>query len=154
MVQLSLPHIDTRTVEVDAPASTTWEALIAREENGPSAERRERFARLLGCDPGDYSGVPGETGSTTPGFRVLRSEPPTRLVLEGRHRFSSYRLTFEVESQGKDRSRLSATTDAAFPGLKGELYKTGVIRSRAHVVATKRMLQMVARRAESARLKS
>ena len=83
---------------------------------------------------------------------MARSDPPLELALEGGHRFSDYRLDFQVEDLGDSRSLLRATTHAAFPGLKGELYKTAVIRSRAHVLATRSILHAVARRAERATL--
>jgi len=57
-------------------------------------------------------------------------------------------LTFLIEEVGPDRSRLRAITHAAFPGLRGTIYKTMVIRSRGHVVATNRMLAAIAARAE------
>jgi hypothetical protein len=149
---VDLPRIDAHTVEVDAPPSAIWEALIAWISRGSSSQSRTRFARLLGCDPLEVSGDPGQTGSTFPGFRVARSDPPRALALEGGHRFSDYTLDFQVEDDGDGRSLLRATTHAAFPGVKGQLYKTAVIRSRAHVLATKSILQAVARRAESGKL--
>lgn len=149
---MALPRIDAHTTEVDAPAAVTWQALADWISHGSSDPRRTRFARLLGCDPIEVSGDPGRAGSTFPGFRVARSHPPRELALEGGHRFSDYRLDFQVEDLGNGRSLLSATTHAAFPGLKGQLYKTAVIRSHAHVLVTKRLLQSVARRAEGEKL--
>jgi hypothetical protein len=149
---VDLPQIDAHTTEVDAPAAVTWRALTDWISRGSSDPRRTRFARMLGCDPVEVSGDPGHTGSTFPGFRVARSDPPQELALEGGHRFSDYTLDFHIEDLGNGRSLLRATTHAAFPGLKGQLYKTAVIRSRAHVLVTKRLLQTVAARAESATL--
>lgn len=149
---MDLPRIDVHTVEVQAPPDATWEALtdwISRRWSNPA---NARFARLLGCDQVEVSGSPGQAGSTLPGFRVARSDPPQELALEGGHRFSDYTLDFQVEERGNGHSRLRATTHAAFPGLKGQLYKTAVIRSHAHVLVTRGILRSVARRAEHATL--
>ena len=80
-------------------------------------------------------------------FRVAMAEPPRRLILEGEHRYSRYRLAFEIEETSTG-SRVTATTHAAFPGRAGRAYRALVIGSRAHVVATKLMLAAVKRRAE------
>lgn len=149
---MDLPRIDVHRAEVEAPPEITWEALTDWIARGWSRPSRVRFASLLGCDQVKVSGSPGQAGSTFPGFRVVRADPPRELALEGGHRFSDYRLDFEVEPLGENRSLLSATTHAAFPGLKGRLYKTLVIGSRAHVLVTKRMLKAVGGRAEHGRL--
>jgi hypothetical protein len=149
----TLPRIDEHYTEVEAPPEATWRALLALPRTfGDRASAR--FARILGCDPIDVSGAPGEPGSTFPGFRVVRSDPPREMGLEGGHRFSDYTLDFRVEDLGDHRSRLAATTHAAFPGVKGQLYKTAVIRSRAHVLATKRLIHGVARQAERETMES
>lgn len=143
-----LPFIDERTREVDATPARTWEALV---EPVQQARAAEVIARLLGCEDATRSGAPGAVGSTTPGFRVVRSAYARELALEGRHRFSRYALTFCVEDAGGGRSRVRALTHAAFPGLRGTIYKAMVIGTRGHVVATRRMLDDIARRAERAR---
>ena len=48
------------------------------------------------------------------------------------------------------RTRLRAETRADFPGVKGEAYKTMVIRTRGHVLVTRRLLGATKRRAERA----
>jgi hypothetical protein len=150
---MGLPRIDSHSVEVDAPPAVAWQALIDWLQASSRDRRQTRFARLLGCEPVQSRGEPGAEGSTIPGFRVARSAPPQELALEGGHRFSDYSLRFEIEGRG-ERSLCTATTHAAFPGLSGQLYKTAVIRSRAHRLVTKRMLDRLARRAEDARLNS
>ena len=142
-----LPFIDERTREVAAPAERTWEALIAPGGTGRGAEP---IARALGCDPATRSGDPGAVGSTTPGFRVARSIPPRELALEGQHHFSRYALTFLIEEAGAGRSRLRARTHAEFPGVSGTIYRAMVIGTRGHVLATRRMLDGIAARAERA----
>ena len=81
-----------------------------------------------------------------PGFRVVTAIPGHELVLEGRHRFSSYALTFRIEAPASDRTELRAETRATFPGPHGRVYRLLVIRSGAHVVAVRRMLDAVRRR--------
>lgn len=149
---MDLPRIDAHTVEVEAPPAVTWEALTDWMSSGSSRQGTVRFARMLGCDQLEVSGKPGQSGSTIPGFRVALADPPRELALEGGHRFSQYTLNFQVEDRDNGRSLLSATTHAAFPGFKGQLYKTVVIRSRAHVLLTKGLLKSVAQRAERATL--
>jgi hypothetical protein len=94
------------------------------------------------------NGMAGEEGSTIVGFRVARSEPPGSLALAGRHRFSDYSLTFAIDDLGGGRSRLSATTRAAFPGAIGRVYRALVIGTRGHVVAVRSILAAVRERAE------
>jgi hypothetical protein len=66
----------------------------------------------------------------------------------GQHRFSRYALIFYAADTAAGPVRLSAETRAEFPGLKGQIYKTLVIRSRAHSAITKSLLRNVRRRAE------
>jgi hypothetical protein len=101
------------------------------------------FARLLGCEPARSSEpFDGSIGQTLPGFRVVDAEPGHRLALEGRHRFSRYRLTFVL-----DDDRVRAYTNAAFPGVLGWLYRVAVIGTRAHALVTRRLLRRITRRA-------
>ena len=73
--------------------------------------------------------------------------PPQSLVLEGRHHFSRYRLTFEIQPHGRG-SAVAAVTHAEFPGLKGRAYRALIIGTGLHVVVTNRMLRAVKDRAE------
>lgn len=134
-----LPYIDEHTRRLDAPADVVWAALLAmlrRQMTGSGW-----FARVLGCDPARSSAeLSGQPGETVPGFRVAEAEPARRLVLRGRHRFSTYELTFLL-----DGDVLRARTHAAFPGMLGRLYRAAVIGSGAHRLATRRMLHRVAR---------
>jgi hypothetical protein len=134
-----LPYVDEHSQPIDAPANAVWTALleVLRREFGRSAW----IARLLGCDPArgsaEFTGRPGES---VPGFRVAEAEPGRRLALRGRHRFADYALTFVF-----DGSRLRAQTHAAFPGLRGRLYRAAVIGSGGHRIVTRQLLRQVAR---------
>jgi hypothetical protein len=90
-------------------------------------------------------------GMTILGFRVADAKPPHLLGLEGEHRFSRYRLTFSVDDLGGGRARVRAETRANFPGMFGKLYRMLVIGTRGHVLAVRRMLTVIKRRAESPR---
>lgn len=59
--------------------------------------------------------------------------------LRGRHRFAVYELTFVP-----DGNALGARTHAAFPGLRGWLYASLVLRTGAHRWVTRRLLRQVA----------
>ena len=63
-------------------------------------------------------------------------------MLSGRHRFSRYALVLEIDPSG-EQTVLRARTFAAFPGPHGRVYRLLVISSRAHVVATRRILASI-----------
>lgn len=111
-----------------------------------SSPLKRQFARLVGTPYREQTAGELVPGSTVVGFEVVHSQPPRELRLEGRHRFSRYALTFEIED--RNRTILRAITDADFPGLKGQIYKTLVIRTRGHVLAARLILGAVKRRAE------
>jgi hypothetical protein len=136
----ALPYIDEHALEIAAPADAIWAALlrVVRGLAGSTA-----LARILGCDPAHASGTfTGQPGDAVPGFRVVDAEPGHRLALAGHHRFAAYALTFVL-----DGGRLRAQTHAAFPGVRGKLYRALVIGSGAHRLVTRRLLRQVARRA-------
>jgi hypothetical protein len=146
-----LPRIDEHTVVVRATADRTWSALQHVVSHGFSRPPARLGARALGCRP-DRAGGPRllAPGSTLPGFRVVASDPPSLLALEGEHRFSRYSLTFHLDELPDGTSRLRAKTHAAFPGTAGRGYRAAVIGSRAHAILVRRLLASIARRAESA----
>jgi hypothetical protein len=144
----ALPEVDEHSVEIEAGPKTVWRALVATVP--PSRRGAWLLAALLGCREREASGDPAEPGSTMIGFRVARAEPPTELALAGEHRFSRYSLTFTTEDLGGGRSRLSAATRAAFPGMRGGAYRALVIGSGAHVRVVRAMLTRVKARAEAA----
>ncbi|MGL5811342.1 MAG: hypothetical protein ACRCYQ_15490 [Nocardioides sp.] len=105
---------------------------VIRDSPGPLLRR---YARLVGVHPAAPHGT-GElaVGDAVVGFRVVRVEAPKAIVLEGRHHFARYRLTFALGSRGSGASYLRARTDAAFPGRLGPLYRAFVIGTRGHAL--------------------
>ncbi len=132
-----------------------WPALLEVVTRGFTRPGMATYARLVGSEHWSAGGPrPLRVGSTLPGFQVVATVPGSELALAGRHRFSSYSLTFRVDDAGPGRSRLRAESRAAFPGLTGRAYRLLVVGSRGHVVAVRRLLAAVRRRAEHARLPS
>ncbi len=95
---------------------------------------------------GDWRGAL-HVDDALPGFSISEINPPERLALSGRHRFSSYALVFEIDAADAEHSTLRAQTWAEFPGLAGRAYRALVIGSGAHKLLVRRMLRDVASRA-------
>ena len=147
----ALPYVDEHAVDVDAAADDVWRALLATVGGLVSNPLAEGYGRLVGCDPATASGPrPLTEGSTIPGFGVTRAVPEQELVLQGRHRFSTYALLFRIEQPAPQRLRLVAQTRAVFPGAQGAVYRTLVLRTGAHVVGVRRILSSVRRAAVAA----
>jgi hypothetical protein len=144
----SLPYVDEHVADVAATAERTWEALVAYIGTTGRNRRGRMVANRLGCVPSEPSGEPGEIGSTIPGFIVTRSIPPAVMALMGEHRFSRYALIFRITETPSGTVRLGAETRAEFPGGRGRLYRTLVIGSRGHVLATRSILRAVRKLAE------
>jgi len=146
--QASLPYVDELPIEIGADREATWAALLRIVEGSFASARGRGPARLLACEDTELSGPrPLAQGSAFPGFHVESAESPSELALAGRHRFSTYLLSFRLEDAG-GRTRLVAETRAAFPGLKGSVYRALVIGTRMHVLLTRRLLTATKRRAE------
>jgi hypothetical protein len=126
-----LPFVDEHHTTIEAPPEEVWRALRAYVGRMLAATDGSLLTRLLGAHPPS-------------GFEIADADPQGQLVLTGRHRFSRYRLVFELEPTG-DHTVLKALTYAAFPGLHGRVYRLLVISSRAHVLATRRMLTSIGR---------
>jgi hypothetical protein len=92
--------------------------------------------------------VPPREGQEANGFKVAEVEEPKRLVLEGKHRFASYRLSFAVDPRAENRAQLRARTEASFPGIKGAVYRALVIGTGGHEIVVRRMLARIAAGAE------
>jgi Polyketide cyclase / dehydrase and lipid transport len=146
VARAELPFVDEHTIAIDAAPSAVWPALVDVTSGSFGGRGSERVAAVLGCEQRAIAGAPGEVGSTIPGFRVAEARSPALLALEGRHRFSTYTLTFRVDPDG-DGSRLRAETRAEFPGLHGSAYRALVIGTGGHVVVVRRLLGSVKDRA-------
>jgi hypothetical protein len=142
-----LPRIDEHTVVVNAPPQALWEATV-EVVGAPRARASGPVATALACADRSATGNPHDVGATFPGFHVVRSHPPSAWALEGEHRFSRYSWSFCVQPVGNGRSRVSAETHAAFPGVSGAIYRALVIDTRIHVVAVRSVLRTIKRTAE------
>jgi hypothetical protein len=148
----ALSHIDEHATLIEAGSQATWDALLRVIEGSVSAGGASGFARALGCADTAAAGPrPLAEGSAFPGFHVEAATEGRELALAGSHRFSAYSLIFRLDDLDAGETRLRAETRADFPGLRGEAYKTMVIRTRGHVLVTRRLLGATKRRAERAR---
>lgn len=151
-----LPHVDEHAVEIAAPPAAVWAALPPVFEGSFSPGAVSAFARLLGCADTAAAGPrPLAVGSAVPGFHVVAAlapgeaaGEPAELATAGSHRFSRYALIFRLDDLGGGRTRLRGETRAEFPGFRGGVYETLVIRTRMHVLVTRRLLRAVKARAE------
>jgi hypothetical protein len=149
LMQLAhLPLVDEHAITIDGTIDSVWAALLAVVDTAFARVPAAAYARVVGCRDDISSGPrPLAEGSTIPGFRVARARPGAELVLEGRHRFSAYALTFRMEGIGPDRTRLRAETRATFPGRAGALYRWLVIGTGGHARAVRGLLSRVRHRA-------
>ncbi|CAN5854209.1 hypothetical protein BH23ACT5_BH23ACT5_00250 [soil metagenome] len=144
-----LPYLDEHTTAIETDPGDVWRALLEAVDGAFSRRRAIAYARIVGCDPRTASGPrPLQRGATIPGFRVVAADAACELVLEGRHRFSTYALTFRLEQVDSGRSRLRAETRAAFVGVPGFVYRLLVVGTGGHVRAVQRLLASIRRRAE------
>ncbi|MEO8502154.1 MAG: hypothetical protein ABI565_14635 [Vicinamibacteria bacterium] len=144
-----LPFIDEFDVKIEASAPAVYEALTRHLGRSLGTASARMGARLLGCVHRAATYVaPPVVGQETNGFVVAEVKDPTRLVLEGRHRFARYRLSFLIDPLTTNLTRLTARTDASFPGVVGAVYRALVIGSGGHQIVARRMLAAVAARAE------
>lgn len=130
---MTLPFVDEHTTRIDAPREVVWAALEAYVDTSLSAAERNPVTRLLGTEP-------------RAGFEISESVRPRTLALAGRHRFSDYRLVFQLIDTTDGATQLHAETFAAFPGVRGQLYRALVVGTRVHAVATDHILRSVRRR--------
>ncbi|MDH6552677.1 hypothetical protein M2164_007078 [Streptomyces sp. SAI-208] len=148
----ALPRIDEHVTLAAARADDVWQALGETLEQSFGRPRSARYARLVGVADRTASGPrPLAEGSVLPGFRVADAVPGRKLVLVGRHHFSTYALVFRIEQADGGRTRLRAESRARFPGPGGALYRLLVISSGAHALLTGRLVASVRRRAERLR---
>jgi hypothetical protein len=148
VVTSELPFIDEFETVVEAPARAVYLAAAQRMARGLEGPGVRAFAALLKCaHRGTSYTIPPAEGQETNGFVVARVDEPRALVLEGEHRFATYRLSFFVDLLTDSRSRLRARTEAVFPGFWGGVYRILVIGSSGHEVIVKRMLGAISRQA-------
>jgi hypothetical protein len=148
-VAADLPHVDEHSTSIAASPDATWDALLRVVEGSFASGPSSRGARLLGCGDTEASGPrPLAAGSVLPGFHVETAQQPRELALVGNHRFSDYALIFRLDDANGNGTTLRAETRAAFPGLKGQAYRTAVIGTRMHVLVTRRLLSAAKQRAE------
>lgn len=151
-----LPYLDEHATAIAASVDDVWLVLIETLDRTFSRTHMTSYTRTVRCADRTASGPrPLAEGSTIPGFRVAAATPGSELVLEGRHRFSTYALIFRLEQVHAGRSLLRAESRAAFPDLAGGVYRLLVVGTGGHVVAMRRLLSAVASRSESrARMRS
>lgn len=146
-----LPFVDEHSVVVAACVDETWRALLRSLESGRRSASRRIGALVLGAVPAAANGAPlEEPGAELPGFEVRAVEPPKLIELRGWHHWSAYLLRYRLEPAGDEATRLTAETEAMFPGRAGALYRLLVIGSGFHVRAVMSELRSVKRRAEGA----
>lgn len=127
---IDLPYIDEHALRIDAPRDRVWSALQRYVEAMLHDNERNPLLAPLGLRP-------------RAGFEVAESVEPERIDLAGQHRFSRYRLVFELTDEQGGATRVHAHSYAAFPGLHGRVYRTLVIGTRMHVVATNYLLRRI-----------
>jgi hypothetical protein len=128
----ALPYVDEHTITIPSPRHQSWAGLERFVATRLYRTERTILGRLLGTES------PG-------GFEVAERTPQQRLTLAGRHRFSRYRLVFELIDAPDRTTTMLAKTYAAFPGLPGRVYRAAVIGTGVHRLATNRLLRAVRR---------
>ena len=145
-----LPFVDAWSVDIDAPASVVWDAVLASAPGTQAGLTRRALAALLGADPAASNGLASHAlGAERPGFAVCEVVPPVTYALTGRHRFAVYQLVFRIDKRGPGRSRLTAETFATFPGTAGRLYRMLLMDAKLHALVMWFMVRRVRRRAEA-----
>jgi hypothetical protein len=99
LMQISeLPYLDEHATAIAAGVDDVWLVLTETLDRTFSRTHMTSYARTIRCADHTASGPrPLAEGSTIPGFRVAAATPGSELVLEGRHRFSTYALIFRLE---------------------------------------------------------
>lgn len=129
----ALPRfVDEHRITIGAPRERVWAATRDYCLHELVKDRGNPLLRLLGTDP-------------RTGFAIAAEAEGKWLELEGRHRFSRYRLHFELDGLGEGTTGLAALTYADFPGLRGRVYRALVIGSGGHKIAVRGMLRSIGR---------
>lgn len=148
----TLPFIDEHATEIDASPDRVWAAIVSTVRRIPP-RLPGWVTAAWGLDPARGTGDWNEAvtiGDSVPGFTAAAIDPGHTLALQGRHRFASYELRFELKPGCAGRTRLSAQTRAAFPGLAGRVYRAMVIGTGGHRIAVRRILGRIRLTAERA----
>ena len=143
-----LPAIDEHGIEVDAPADVAWAALFPTLEQSFNGRFARRYAGRVEAAETEKSGDLHHPGGTLPGFTVTRAIAPVMLALAGKHRFAQYAVVFRIDLLPGQRSCVKLETRAEFIGLRGRIYRVGVLGTRLHVIVVSRMLRSIRNRAE------
>ena len=133
LIEQDLPYVDEHRIHIAAPRDVVWDALRSYVDSILRERRGSWLGLLLGTEP-------------RAGFEIVHAVPGRQLAMAGRHRFSQYRLVFDLSGIPNGETLLGARTYAAFPGVHGRAYRALVIGSRAHVIATRHILRSVQRR--------
>lgn len=128
-----MPFVDEHAIRIAASRELVWAALQSYADASLRIGEGNPLAKILGTEP-------------PAGFEVLESTPAGRLALVGRHRFSRYMLVFELTDTHDGATLLRAKTHGAFPGVRGRIYRTLVVGTRAHTLATNHILRSTRRR--------
>ncbi|WP_040479768.1 hypothetical protein [Longispora albida] len=123
-----MDFIDEHSIRIPASRERVWAAL--KSYTATSLGVGGPVAKILGTQP-------------PAGFEVAASRPGEHLELVGRHRFSRYRLVFGLAEEGDGGTRLSASSYADFPGLRGRAYRALVIGSGGHVLFTRHVIRTI-----------
>jgi hypothetical protein len=121
-------YVDEHSTTLPATPAVAWPQLRAYVDGWLARSERSPLTRVLGTRP-------------RAGFEVTGADEPHRLTLAGRHRFSRYVLDLRLAEAGDGTTTATAATYADFPGPHGFAYRTLVIRSGIHVLATRRLLR-------------
>lgn len=127
-----LPYVDEHAIRIPASRELVWTALQRYVVTSLRIAPSNPLVRILGTEPPS-------------GFEVSETALAERLTLVGRHRFSQYMLAFELTDARDGATQLRAQSYAAFPGIRGRVYRGLVIDTRAHVVATNHVLRSIRR---------
>jgi len=147
----SVSHVDDHVRAMAASPEQTWIALLRTVRTQFGHQPWRWLAAAWGLEHparnGDWINSVS-VGDTIPGFAVSETDPPRLLVLHGRHRFSRYELRFELDQVRRGCIEVHAKTSAEFPGARGRIYRALVISSGGHRIAVRRILTLIAQRAE------
>jgi hypothetical protein len=132
------PYLDEHAIAIEASPAQVWQALdrFAAALLGRAA--RSPLTWLLGAEP-------------RAGFEVTERRAGEMLALAGRHRFARYELVFGI-ARAAQGTRLTATSYAEFPGVRGRAYRAVVVGTGGHVLATRGMLRRIRRAANARRV--